>query len=152
MEWICGPVAPAGDGKFKVALDRTWKTGAACYFVARKDGTDTVRPSVQPAAIKLVENKEGAAQVIAFEKISDVPAGTKSLELSAKSDSGLPVEFAVISGPAIIEDGRLVFTPIPPRAKYPLGVTVGAWQWGRPTEPKIKTADMVRQTFQITAP
>jgi hypothetical protein len=150
VEWACGPIAPAGDGKFKIALDRTWKTGAACYIVARKDAAASARRSVQPAMVKLMENKDGAPQVLTFDKIPDVPAGTKSVPLSAKSDSGLPVEFTVISGPATIEGNNLVFTPIPPRAKYPVEVTVGAWQWGRSIEPKIKTADMVRQTMRIT--
>ena len=99
--------------------------------------------------VKLMENKDGAPQVITFDNIPDVPAGKKSVPLFAKSDSGLPVEFTVISGPAIIEGNNLVFTPIPPRTKYPVEVTVAAWQWGRSSEPKIKTADMVRQTMHI---
>ena len=152
VEWICGPVAPAGEGKFRIALDRTWKTGAACYLIARKDGTDTVRRSVQPAMVKLLENKEGAPQTIAFDKIPDTAAGTGSLPLTAKSDSGLPVDFFVVSGPAVVVDGKLVFTKIPPQSRYPLDVTVAAWQWGKNSEQKVKAADIVRQTFHITAP
>ena len=146
--WICGPMAPLGGGKFKVALDRSWP-GAACYLVVKKNGTDTVRDSLQPVAVKLQENKEGKPQTIAFDKIPDVTAGTVSVPLSAKSDAGLPVEFFVVSGPAIVKDGKLVFTPIPPRAKFPVAVTVAAWQWGSPDEPKVKMAPIVRQTFQI---
>ncbi len=152
VEWICGPVAPAGEGKFRVSLDRTWKTGAACYLIARKDGTASVRRSVQPAMVKLLENKEGTPQVITFEKIPDVAAGTESVPLVAKSDSGLPVNFFVVSGPAVVKDGKLVFTKIPPRSRLPLDVTVAAWQWGKSSEPKVKAAGIVRQTFHIIAP
>ncbi len=152
VEWICGPVVPAGEGKFRVALDRTWKTGAACYIIARKDGTASVRRSVQPAMVKLLENKEGAPQTITFDPIPDIAAGTESLPLAAKSDSGLPVSFFVVSGPAVVKDGKLVFTKIPPSSRFPLDVTVAAWQWGKSSEPKVKTADIVRQTFHITAP
>jgi hypothetical protein len=152
VEWICGPVAPAGEGKFRITLDRTWKTGAACYLIARKDGTASVRRSVQPAMVKLLDNKEGTPQVITFEKIPDVAAGTESVPLVAKSDSGLPVSFFVVSGPAVVRDGKLVFTKIPPSSRFPLDVTVAAWQWGKNSEPKVKAAEIVRQTFHITAP
>jgi len=152
VEWICGPYAPVGNGTFRVALDRTWKSGGGNYLIARKDGDDKVRTSVQPCAVKLVENKEGTPQVLTFDKIPDVPAGTVSVPLSAKSDSGLPVQFSVLTGPAVIENGNLVFTPIPPRAKFPVEVTVAAWQWGRPTDPKVRMSEFVKQTFRIVEP
>lgn len=152
VEWICGPFAPAGPNRFRIALDRTWKTGAASYLIAQQPGTADVRRSVQPAMVKLLENKEGPPQTITFEPIADVPASTRRVPLAAKSDAGLPVEFTVLSGPAVIEDGEVVLTPIPPRAKFPVEVTVGAWQWGRATEPKVQTAAMTNQTFRILAP
>jgi hypothetical protein len=151
VEWLCGPVVPLGNGRFRIAVDRGAKT---TYVALRKAGSDSIRSVVQPAGIDLnsLRNSDGAPQVITFDKLPDVPAGTKSLPLSAKSDSGLPVEFTVISGPATIEGNNLVFTPVPPRTKYPLEVTVGAWQWGRSTDPKVKTSDMVKQTFRILQP
>jgi hypothetical protein len=149
MEWICGPFAPLGNGRFRIALDRSWK-GAACYMIARKEATNDVRFSLQPAAVKLVENKEGADQKITFDAIADVSAGTASAPLSTKSSANLPVSFYVESGPAVIEEGKVVFTAIPPRAKYPVAVTVAAWQWGNPKDPKIKTAEIVKQTFHLT--
>jgi len=36
-----------------------------------------------------------------------------------------------------------------PRAKFPVKVTVVAWQYGRVLEPKLKTAEPVEQTFSI---
>ncbi len=152
VEWICGPFAPTADGKFRVALDRTWKTGAASYLIGRQDGTATVRPSVQPAAVKLLENKEGAVQKITFDPVGPLRPDSAPVTLSATSDAGLPVEFVVLSGPAIIQNGQLVLTPIPPKARFPVEVTVAAWQWGRASEPKIRTADMVRQTVSIAQP
>ena len=79
-------------------------------------------------------------------------AGTPSVPLSATADSGLPVSYFVVVGPAIVKDGKLVFTKIPPRAKLPITVTVAAWQWGRNTEPKIKRAEIVRQSFALLPP
>jgi hypothetical protein len=152
VEWICGPVAPVAPGKFRIALDRTWKTGAACYLIARHEGDAHTRRTVQPAHVTLVENRDGAPHTITFAPLPDVPAGTASRPLNAESSAGLPVEFFVVSGPAIVRDGRLVFTPVPPRAKWPVEVTVAAWQWGRATAPRVRTAEIVRRTFRLTAP
>lgn len=148
-EWLCGPFAPLGGGRFRVALDRTWKTGAAAYMAVRQDAKPGVRFGVQPVSVKLVENNEGVSQTITFPPIADVTADTKPIPLTAISDAGLPVEFFVVSGPAIIKDSRLVLTAIPPRARFPVEVTVAAWQWGRRSAPKVKTAPVVRQTFHI---
>ena len=149
-EWLCGCVEPLGNGKFRIALDRTWPS--PIYVALRHPGTDTIRAVVQPGQITRDGNTEGTPQKITFEKIDDVKAGTESIPLKATSDSGLPVSFFVETGPAIIQDGKLVFTKIPPRSQFPVAVTVGAWQWGRHVEPKIKRADIVKQTFQITGP
>ncbi|MEY3897511.1 MAG: hypothetical protein RLZZ214_3032 [Verrucomicrobiota bacterium] len=65
-EWLCGPFAPVGDGRFRIALDRTWKTGAASYLAVRHPPAGGVRFGVQPAAVRLVPNNEGAAQTISF--------------------------------------------------------------------------------------
>jgi len=152
VEWVCGPVAPVAPGRFRIALDRTWKTGAACYLVARHDGDSATRRTVQPAHVTLVENQQGAAQTITFERIPDTPAGTATLPLVARASSGLPVQFYVESGPAVVRGNVLEFTPVPPSARYPVEVTVVAWQWGRPQEPQVKMAPLVRRTFRLLAP
>jgi len=54
-----------------------------------------------------------------------------------------------MEGPAEIKDGKLVLTKIPPRAKYPVKVTVVAWQYGRGVEPKVQTAEPVSRSFYI---
>jgi hypothetical protein len=104
---------------------------------------------VQPAHVTLVENRDGPPQSIAFEALPDVPVGTAELPLRASASSGLPVSFYVESGPAVVRDGRLVFVPLPPRARLPLEVTVVAWQWGRATEPRAPAAPLVRRSFRL---
>jgi hypothetical protein len=43
----------------------------------------------------------------------------------------------------------LKFKAIPPRAKFPMKVTVVAWQYGHAAEPKLKSAVPVERTFNI---
>jgi hypothetical protein len=92
---------------------------------------------------------EGAPQKIDFPKIPNQKRRTKSLTLHATSDSGLPVGFFVREGPAEVQSDTLKFTAIPPRAKFPLKVTLGAYQFGRLAEPKIQSADPVFREFFI---
>lgn len=149
LEWLCGPVKPLGGDKFQICLDRSFGS-SACYIAARQKGTDEIRNSVQPCGVKIQKNNSGLAQKISFDPIPDVKAGTKSIKLSAKSDSGLPVKFFVRAGPAVVHGDELEFTPVPPRAKFPVAVTVGAWQWGRAGASPVKT-EVVEQTFNLLA-
>jgi hypothetical protein len=55
----------------------------------------------------------------------------------------------VREGPAQIDRDVLRFTPIPPRSRFPVEVTVVAWQWGRSAAPKLKAATAVERTFSI---
>ena len=148
-EWMCGCVEALGNGRFRLAPDRTWPS--PIYVALRHTGTDAIRAVVQPGQIARDANSEGTPQKITFPQIADVPAGTQQLTLAATADSGLPVSYFVVVGPAIVRDGKLVFTKIPPRAKLPITVTVAAWQWGRYADPKIKKAEIVRQSFRINA-
>lgn len=148
LEWMCGAVTPAGGDALRVSMDRSYRQ-QAIYYVARVEGSADIRAAVQPIGIKLEPSHDGAKQLIDFAKPNDVKAGTASIPLQAKSNLGLPVGFFVVAGPAKIVDNRLVFTPIPPRAKFPIEVTVAAWQWGHTSEPKVQQAQTVRQTFLI---
>ncbi len=139
IEWLCGPVTPAGGSKFRISLDRSWPS-SACYLAARHHGTDEIRESVQPCAVKLQKNTIGAPQKITFDPIPNISVNVKSIRLTAKSDAGLPVQFFVRSGPAKVQGDQLILTPIPPRSKLPLTVKVCAWQWGRSNEPAVQTA------------
>ena len=73
------------------------------------------------------------------------------MRLNATSDAGVPVYYYVEEGPAEVTNGNvLAFSPIPPRSKYPVKVTVVAWQYGRTFEPFLQSATPVTQTFYIT--
>jgi hypothetical protein len=150
-EWLCGSAAPLGCNRFRIAPGRV---GGPIYLALRKEGTDTIRSVVQPIHIELhaLRNNDGRAQSITFALPPDVKFGTASLPLQATSDAGLPVSYYVESGPAVVQDSTLIFTALPPRSRFPVAVTVAAWQWGRATEPKIKTAEIVKRTIRITAP
>ena len=78
---------------------------------------------------------------------SDVKAESSSLSLKATSDCGLPVSYYIKEGPAEIEGDQIVFTPIPPRSKFPVKVTVVAWQYG--IAGKVQTAEPVERSFYI---
>jgi hypothetical protein len=55
----------------------------------------------------------------------------------------------VRQGPAEIDGDTLSFSPIPLSARYPVKVTVVAWQRGRSIEPKLKTTVPVTLEFFI---
>ena len=152
-EWICGPVTTLGEGRFQIALDRTWLSGHAVYMGLRQAGTDSIRGIIMPAGINLRgignKNSAGKPQTLTFDPLPDVKRGTESIPLAAKSDCGLSVRFFVQAGPAVVQGEKLVFMPIPPHAKYPVEVTVCAWQWGNVNEPKVKSAPIVTRTFKI---
>ncbi len=148
LEWTCGQFKPIGNNKFRISLDRMYPTMTS-YLGVRQKGNDSIRAIFQPGGLTLSKNNVGKPQKISFVKIQNVIAGTKSIPLVATSDSGLPVDFYVVAGPAIVENGKLVFTKIPPKSTFPVKVTVAAWQWGRANDPKIKTTEIIKQEFDI---
>jgi hypothetical protein len=151
VEWLKGPAIPLGNNRFQIALDRSASPNGDLAFIFRTwhPGDANFRLSVNPGMINIPRNKTGKPQAIAFDAIPDQPAGVPEIQLHATSDSDLPVKFFVRAGPAEIHGDKLVFTPIPPRSKMPITVTVGAWQWGRAAEPAIQTATLVERTFKI---
>ena len=115
-----------------------------------QQGNDQYRRSTQPGKVNLpARNSEGKPQTISFPEIGNQKVGVKSLQMKAISDAGIPVSYYVTVGPAVVEGNQLIFTEIPPRSKYPVTVTVVAWQYGRSIEPKVKTAEPIVQTFII---
>jgi hypothetical protein len=105
---------------------------------------------VQQAVLQIPSrNAEGKPQQITFNPPAEMSVGTGELKLAATSDSGLPVSYYVREGPAEIDGDVLKLTNIPPRAKWPLKLTVVAWQWGRSTEPKVQSADPVVRTIEL---
>jgi hypothetical protein len=134
-----GPVVPQGN---------PWEPTIIAYHV----GDDTYRPAERPGHANVrITLTEGAEQEITFAAIPDQPAARLApIQLQATSSSGLPVQYYMISGPARIEGNTLVFDRLPARAKYPIKVAVAAWQWGRPVNPKVRTAPAVQREFLIT--
>ena len=131
------------------------------WVVASHPGDSQYSRACNPMMIWLPsESTKGAPQTLTFPEIKDVPVGTKKIELTATSDvPGQVVEYYVVSGPAEITGtdskytgGTLRFTPIPPSAKYPVKVTVVAYQKGRLKEPLVQTAPEVVREFYIIKP
>ncbi len=156
VERIAGPLVATGAGVFEVAFDRAAEAGSAAphqdlWLMALHGGDAAHASAVQQALVRIpTRRREGAPQTIVFPEIADQPATTPRLRLGATSDSGLPVRYYVRQGPARWESDTLVFTPLPPRARYPVEITVVAWQYGRagsPTGAAVQTAEPVERVF-----
>lgn len=159
IDRICGPVRKLAPDTFAFRFDRACPPNrnrtAEIWFAATHPGDAQFRRSVQQALLRVpLRNAAGAAQTIAFAPIPDQPVTTKTLPLAATSSEsrGAPVHFYVHEGPAEIgaDGASLVFTPIPPRAKFPVRVTVVAWHWGQVSEPTLQSAEPVTRTFFLT--
>ena len=153
---ICGPVEKLDADTFAVRFQKETllKSNAWDYelvFAATHPGDAEYKPAVQQAHMFVpARNKQGAEQHITFPVIPDQKDGIKTLPLNATSDAGTSVCYFVREGPAEIDGNVLKFTPLPPRAKFPVKVTVVAWQYGRSAEPKVKTAAPVEHAFNLT--
>ena len=152
IDKICGPFIKTGPETFEVRFDRTGmgKVGdrMELCFAATHPGDNEYKPAVQQAHMIIPTRiSEGADQTIIFPSISDQKVGKKTLKLKAKSSKGAKVYYYILAGPAEIEGDEIRFTTVPPRAKFPMRVTVVAWQYGRMTALKLKTAEPVERTF-----
>lgn len=151
---INGPVEKIDDTTFTVRFYRMGlnneKRSGDIWLMASHPGDKKYKSTVQQFNMRIpLQNKEGIDQNISFPAIPNIKQGINSIPLMAASDSGMPVYFYVQEGPAELKDGELFFTKIPPRSKFPIKVTVFAWQYGRSVEPKIKSARPVVQSFYI---
>jgi len=148
---IEGPVQSTGPNSFRLQFYRgsTFDKPIA-WFAAMHPGDAKFKSAVQQAVMNIPPNNKGDEQIIGFDPIGDVAPGTATVNLSATSSAGLPVRFYVRQGPATIDGATLHLLGVPPRAKYPVAVTVVAWQFGRGGDHAVKTAVPVERTFQIT--
>jgi hypothetical protein len=150
---IVGPVDELAPSTFRVALDRMFSPtdprASEVWLLAHHSGDATYRSAVQQARLRLPRYVEGREQTLDFPKIADRRADAGPLRLAAASDAGLPVGFFVREGPAVVRDGVLNLTALPPRSRLPMAVTVVAWQWGRGAEPAVRAARSVEQTFWV---
>lgn len=152
VDRICGPVSKVNDSTFTVSfyrmgMDNPRRTNDI-WLIASNDGDRRYKSSVQQLNLRIpYRHTEGKRQAILFPSLPDVTAGTEQLELRATSDCGLPIHYYIKEGPAEIDGNRIRFTAIPPRASYPIKVTVVAWQYG--IAGKVQTAEPVERTFYI---
>ncbi len=154
IERLCGPVERIGPDTWALRFYRmgmnNQKRSNEIWLAATHPGDETYRRSVQQAVLRFpLRNTQGADQSIDFPAIPDQPSGLTTLPLKATSPANVPVRFYVREGPAEIEGNTLKFTQVPPRAKFPIAVTIVAWQWGRSIDPKLKTAEPVERTFHL---
>jgi len=156
---ISGPVQELAPGVFALRFNRTGtdnrKRNSEIWLAAVHPGDAHFKRSIQQGILRFPwRNEEGAPQTITFAEIPAQRADGldgRSLKLHATSDAGVRVHYYVREGPADVVGDELRFTRIPRRAKFPLKVTIVAWQWGRTLEPKLRTAKPVTRTFLIQA-
>jgi hypothetical protein len=154
IERICGPMIQTGDNTFAIHFTRQGTTNSRrsneLWFVARHPGDERFKPAEQQAVLHFpLRNTAGAAQHLTFPELPDQHPGAPEILLAATSDAGLPVGYYILAGPAVLDGNRLRLTAIPPRSRFPVTVTVVAWQWGRARNPQVQTATPVERTFRI---
>jgi pimeloyl-ACP methyl ester carboxylesterase len=144
-----------GPDTFRIRFDNFGLGQGCCNMqvMAYQPGDATFKHAEQPCQIQFPEkNTAGQKQTITFPPIGKVKSTDASVPLHATSDSKLPVSYLVRSGPAEVDGDNLRLTAIPPRCKFPIKVTVVAYQWGRPIAPLVQTAEPVEQVFFIEKP
>lgn len=151
---ICGSVKKINDTTFQLSFYRMGfnnsKRSNDVWLLASGKADDQYKSAVQQAEIKIpLFNTKGMAQQIFFKPIGNQQRAAKRVKLEAVSNAGLPVSFYVKEGPAVIMDNEIKFTTIPPRARFPIKVTVVAWQYGINNEPFVQSAKPVENTFYI---
>jgi len=143
---ILGPVVQLGSGKFRIQFDR--QSGRNVILMSDHPGDKKYRRATQPGNLVVPARLiSGHSQQITFPQIKNQKAGIKSLLLQASSSSAFPVNFYVVAGPAVIKGNMLKFTPIPVRSKYPVKVSVVAYQWGTTIAPMFQSAQSVIREF-----
>jgi len=151
---ISGPVAQLSADTFAVRFNRSSipadRRRGDIWLLAEQPGDAKFKSAVQQALLKIpAQLNDGAEQHITFPQPADVKSSVTKIKLNASSDAAVPVYFYVREGPAEVDGDELKFTKIPPRAKFPVSVTVVAWQYGRVNAPKLKSAAPVERTFYI---
>ncbi len=152
LDRICGPVEKISDTTFRLAfyrmgLDNVKRTNDVWLF-ASAGGNTVYKTAVQQFNYKIpYPLTNGQQQEIFFPAINDVRKGAASVKLNARSSCCLPVLYYIKEGPACLKGDEMVFTKIPPRAKFPVKVTVVAWQYG--VKEKVRSARPVERSFNI---
>ena len=135
-------IAP-GDG-FNMSFVRVFHEGDEDFAAAGR----TCQISLVPADAPVL--KGAKSQTIEFPPVADAPAQSAKVELHAKSNVGLLVDYFVLKGPGIIRDGAFIPMEVPAAVTNPIEVTVGAYQVGVFKEKDgVKPSPTVYQTFHL---
>jgi hypothetical protein len=150
---ITGPVIKLNDSTFRLTPQAGYWEDQHSYelwFAATHPGDTGYKPAVQQSLMAVPpRNTAGKEQRITFLPIPNQKQYAKRIRLKASSDAHVPVGFYVLEGPAELLGNSLNITGIPPRSRFPVKVTVVAWQYGNSHEPKLQTAIPVEQSFFI---
>ncbi len=150
---IAGPFKKINDTTFQLSFERGMDDAARgyqCWFAAEHAGDAAFKPAVQQAKMDVpASNTEGIIQKISFPFIANVKRSVKAVSLNATSSANMPVQYFVREGPAIVTGNELRLTQIPPRSKFPVKITVVAWQYGTRTTPAIQTAQPVERSCYV---
>jgi hypothetical protein len=153
IDRIAGPFKKINDTTFQLSLEKGLAKEPRNYvltFAVTHPGDNEYKPAVQQAQMIIpIRNIEGLEQHISFPAITNQKTNTLFIKLQAHSNANLPVYYYVLEGPAEIKEDKLYITKLPPRAKFPVKLTVVAWQYGKSSESKIQTAQPVQQSFYI---
>ena len=150
---INGPVKKINDSTFQIQFYRMGfenkKRTNEITLVAYNPGDKNYKSAVQEINIRFpYPNTDGVRQKINFSSLPNIDNKRESIRLNAVSDCGLPVSYFIKEGPATIDGSVLKIQKIPTRTKFPVKVTVVAWQYGIIN--KIQTAEPVERCFYIT--
>lgn len=150
---ICGPVKKLNDTTFVLDFYRMGTSNKRrvtdMCLLASYDGDAKHKSVVQEFVVRVpYPLTKGRRQCLLFPGLPDVTNRVTAVPLHATSDCGLPVSYYVKEGPAEIDGNKVRLTAIPPRAKYPVKVTVVAWQYG--LDGKVQTAEPVERSFYVT--
>ena len=140
-----GPIIQTSDSTFRLKATRndcSFTGSIDFYLAATVPNSDTHMYSVR--VIKCSTGNGGyfndnalfpqaRTQTITFPGIANINSKTKSIELKATASSGLPVEYFVVYGPAIVNGSTLTITHLPAVTKYPIEVKVAAYSLGNCT-------------------
>jgi len=141
-----------GADTFRVAFDREGVNGRTTHILigASLASNETYKDATAVATLDVpTSNNEGLPQTIDFPPLADIAPVTATVPLHAATNTHRRVDYYISYGPAQIVDGMLQLTPIPVRAKFPIEVSVTAYQWGTASGERFQTAKPVTRTFLI---
>ena len=103
---VHGEVATTGNGQTGTYIMTLVGAGTVKLQATQAGNADYL--AATPVTVTILVNK--CSQTISFPKIANQKVGAPAFALSARSTSGLPITFTVVSGPATISNGKLTVT------------------------------------------